>query len=177
MKKFTLQHLTLTAFLIGFLALIGLELVGVAPAGPTCAQAQVWTAMEPVTLAGGWAGDGVGKDTLYQNGYVIHTKALDSLHAFIEYSDSVYCRLLGAAVHATLDEQDSAALVKDTVCIKAFSATKAGTKGITWQDLKQAWGGAVPPDFKLYLYADRDGTGRAAGGGEAAITAKEFEKP
>lgn len=154
-----------------YLAMMLVTAIAIATLPP--AHAQTYVINPAASLAGGWAGDGVGKDTLYQNGEDVNLRKLDSIQVFVETSDSAYIGILAAGVKLELDQTD-AQLRADTVRVKTIALTKSGTRGVTWQDIRQAFVGPVPPVLRFYIYAEKDGTGRAATGGEAALVVKEY---
>ncbi|MBI5646690.1 MAG: hypothetical protein HY962_07135 [Ignavibacteriae bacterium] len=137
------------------------------------AEAQVYTVADTFALSGGFPGDGIGKDTLQQTGENVSTPRLDSLHAFLEHSDSINVVILASPVHAGIF-QTEAQILADTVRVKAAAKTKAGTIGVTYQELKQAFAGAVPPTLRFFQYVYRRGTGKNTDGGSAVMLIKEI---
>lgn len=135
---------------------------------PASIHAQVYPIMEPAKVVG------LSKDSIYTSDDV-PTSKIDSGHVFLESTaDSLNGTLLAAPVKHTLDNSD-AAVIKDTVTVKAISRTgRSGTIGVTWQELKQAFGGAVPPDIRFYLRLDKDATTQIYSLKEVALVWREF---
>ena len=101
---------------------------------------------------------------------------IDSMNVFVHYGDSCNWRLLASAVKYALDDTTDATLKGDTVLVASGIATKAGIKGITWQNICAAFGGAPPPEIKFRLLIDKDKSALRSRDKWVALLGKEYAR-
>jgi hypothetical protein len=151
---------------ITFTLLLALFLALLIPAPPAKAQ-RTFALIEPVTIMG------ASKDSVYTHGAPIDLRKSDSIHAFLEFEDSLgYYRLLGVAQR--LSTTNKAISISDSVLIHADTAIHAGVQGITYQDIQQAFGGAVPPVFQFVLFVSKTHSAHWRKGKQVALTGEDY---
>jgi hypothetical protein len=129
----------------------------------------VYVAMEKAYMVGGL------KDSLYSHCYVLDLRHLDSAQLFIELPDSGNVRTLGAGIFQSMTTA-TADTVKDTVLIRKDTLIKRGMLCITWNEIVKAFGGAVPPVIKLYVFVDQNASSFWRRLLQFGVTVKEYPR-
>lgn len=159
------------------LYLMTLLILFLAAFSPPEAGAQTYNILDDSvkTVAQSYGTGTLGRDSLVtpSGTDIVECAKLDSLHLFLETNGAVNLRLLVSPVKLHLEYLESTTIA-DTLLVKNVTRTASGTSGVTWQELRQAFSGAVPPRIQFYLFADSNATGKGVAIG---ANVKEYYRP